>query len=59
MAAYMSLHRYGSPHQEPLRDPMLFDTRLTREGRAQAAAAAERVATLDPFPSVSRAGNGQ
>lgn len=23
MAAYMALHKYGSPHQEPLRDPMM------------------------------------
>lgn len=23
MAAYMGMHRYGSPHTEPLRDPML------------------------------------
>lgn len=23
MTAYLALHKYGSPHQEPLRDPML------------------------------------
>lgn len=35
-------------------DPMIFDTRLTSEGVAQAAAQARRVARLAPEPQVGR-----
>uniref|UniRef100_A0A7S0RNA3 Uncharacterized protein n=1 Tax=Chlamydomonas leiostraca TaxID=1034604 RepID=A0A7S0RNA3_9CHLO len=50
MSAYMSLHRYGSPHQEPLRDPMLFDARLSAEGARVARALRGAVAALHPPP---------
>lgn len=50
MNAYMNLHRYGSPHQEPLRDPMLFDARLTSEGRHKAEALQIQIAALETKP---------
>jgi|APGre2960657404_1045060.scaffolds.fasta_scaffold20434_1 broad specificity phosphatase PhoE len=46
--AYFNLHRYGSPHSEPLRDPLLWDARLTDGGLAAAGAAAPAVAALRP-----------
>jgi len=46
--AYFNLHRYGSPHSEPLRDPLLWDARLTDGGLAAARAAAPAVAALRP-----------
>lgn len=52
MAAYMALHKYGSPHQEPLRDPMMYDTVLTKAGAQKAAELAPRVAALHPRPEV-------
>ncbi|KXZ49920.1 hypothetical protein GPECTOR_19g371 [Gonium pectorale] len=52
MAAYMALHKYGSPHQEPLRDPQLYDTALTREGLRRAAELGPRVAALKPRPQL-------
>ncbi|GIL70739.1 hypothetical protein Vretifemale_1454 [Volvox reticuliferus] len=50
MAAYMALHKYGSPHQEPLRDPLLYDTVLTREGLRKVQQLAPQVASLQPRP---------
>ncbi|PNH09945.1 hypothetical protein TSOC_003404 [Tetrabaena socialis] len=50
MAAYMALHKYGSPHQEPCRDPMLYDTELTRGGLRLVQQLADRVAALQPRP---------
>ncbi|GLI58656.1 hypothetical protein VaNZ11_000398 [Volvox africanus] len=50
MAAYMALHKYGSPHQEPLRDPLLYDTVLTREGLRKVQQLAPQVASLHPCP---------
>ncbi|EFJ50602.1 hypothetical protein VOLCADRAFT_116782 [Volvox carteri f. nagariensis] len=52
MAAYMALHKYGSPHQEPLRDPLMYDTVLTREGLRKVQHIAPRVAALEPRPEV-------
>ncbi|KAG2494554.1 hypothetical protein HYH03_007321 [Edaphochlamys debaryana] len=52
MTAYMALHKYGSPHQEPLRDPMLYDTVLTKEGQRLVAALAPAVAALQPAPEL-------
>ncbi|GLC44168.1 hypothetical protein PLESTM_001563100 [Pleodorina starrii] len=52
MAAYMALHKYGSPHQEPLRDPLLYDTVLTREGLRKVQQLAPRVAALEPRPQL-------
>ncbi|PNW74683.1 hypothetical protein CHLRE_12g487150v5 [Chlamydomonas reinhardtii] len=50
MAAYMALHKYGSPHQEPLRDPLLYDTVLSREGLRRVEALGPAVAALRPQP---------
>ncbi|KAG2452594.1 hypothetical protein HYH02_002831 [Chlamydomonas schloesseri] len=50
MAAYMALHKYGSPHQEPLRDPLLYDTVLSREGLRQVEGLGAAVAALQPQP---------
>eukprot|EP00887_Chlorella_sp_A99_P004821 scaffold4.g4821.t1 len=41
--------RYGEPQ---FRDPLIYDTRLTAAGRAQAAAAAAAAARLAPRPEV-------
>lgn len=54
MTSYMNLHRYGSPHQEPLRDPMIFDAPLTAEGRSQITSLQNQnlIAALEPKPEV-------
>jgi len=48
----MALHKYGSPHQEPLRDPMLYDTVLTSAGRKQVESLAAQINRLRPAPEV-------
>jgi broad specificity phosphatase PhoE len=52
MAAYMTLHKYGSPHQEPLRDPLLYDTVLSAEGLRQVRALVPALASLKPPPEL-------
>ncbi|KAG2446033.1 hypothetical protein HXX76_000635 [Chlamydomonas incerta] len=46
----MALHKYGSPHQEPLRDPLLYDTVLSREGLRRVEGLGAAVAALRPQP---------
>ena len=47
MNAYFNLHRYGSPHQEPVRaDPMIFDAQLTSQGTSIAMAAGVEIQKL-------------
>ena len=53
-ASFM-LHRYGSPHSEPLRnDPMIFDPSLTSQGKSEALKLVQKLSQegLMPRPDI-------
>ncbi|KAF8073238.1 SPAC5H10.03 [Scenedesmus sp. PABB004] len=49
MNVHLSTHRYGS---RGFRDPLLYDTRLTEDGKRDARSAAAAVARLQPAPEL-------